>query len=59
MEKKKFNVQGTVLANIIVNGIEANTPEEAIKKFKEKFEGLGIVDWADWNKDIEVIKSII
>ena len=54
MEKKKFNVQGTVLANIIVNGIEANTPEEAIKKFKEKFEGLGIVDWADWNKDIEV-----
>lgn len=53
MNKKKFNVQGTVLANIVANGIEAESKEEAIKIFKEKFENLGIVDWTDWNKDIE------
>ena len=58
MKKKQFNVQGTVLANIFVNGIEANTPEEAVKIFKDKFESLGIVDWTDWHKDIEVSEVI-
>ena len=58
MKKKQFNVEGTVLANIFVNGIEANTPEEAVKIFKDKFESLGIVDWTDWNKDIEVSEVI-
>lgn len=58
MKKKKFNVQGTVLANIIANGIEANTPEEAVKIFKDKFESLGIVDWTDWHKDIEASEVI-
>lgn len=50
---KKFNVEGTVLANIFVNAIEANTPEEAIKKLKEKLENCDFVDWTDWH-DIEV-----
>lgn len=58
MKKKKFNVQGTVLANIVANGIEANTPEEAVKIFKDKFESLGIADWTDWHKDIEVSEVI-
>lgn len=58
MKKKKFNVEGTVLANIFVNGIEANTQEEAVKIFKDKFESLGIVDWTDWHKDIEVSEVI-
>jgi len=58
MKKRKFNVEGTVLANIFVNGIEANRPEEAIKIFEEKFENLGIVGWTDWRKDIEVSEVI-
>lgn len=57
MKKKKFNVQGTVLANIVANGIEANTPEEAIKIFKDKFESLGIADWTDWDKNIKVFET--
>lgn len=57
MSKKKFNVAGTVLANIFVNGIEANTPEEAIKKLKEKLESCDFVDWTDWH-DIDVSEVI-
>ena len=57
MKKKQFNVEGTVLANIFVNGIEANTPEEAVKIFKDKFESLDIVDWTDWH-DIDVSEVI-
>lgn len=54
--KKKFNVQGTVLTNIVANGIEANTPEEAIKKLKQLLESCEFVDWTDWH-DIDVSEA--
>lgn len=56
MKKKKFNVQGTVLANIVANGIEANTQEEAIKKLKQLLESCEFVDWTDWH-DIDVSEA--
>lgn len=58
MNKKKFNVQGTVIANIVANEIEANTPEDAINIFKGKFESLGIVEWTVGYKNIEVSEAI-
>jgi hypothetical protein len=58
MQKKKFNVQGTVLANIVANGIEAENKEEAIEKFKNIFEQSDLVDWTDWYNDIEVREAV-
>ena len=58
MQKKKFNVQGTVLANIVANGIEAESKEEAIEKFKNIFEQSNLVDWTDWHNDIEVREAV-
>jgi len=56
MKKKKFNVQGTVLANIVANGIEANSKEEAIEKFTLMVESNRLVDWVDWH-DIEASET--
>lgn len=55
---KKFNVQGTVLANIVANGIEAENKEKAIEKFKNMFEQNNLVDWTDWHNDIEVRETV-
>lgn len=57
MKKKKFNVEGTVLTNIFARGIEAESQEDAIKKFKEKLESCDFVDWTDWH-DIEVSEVV-
>ena len=54
---KKFNVSGVVLANVFANGIEANTKEEAIEKYKNMFESKDFVDWADWH-DIDADEAI-
>ena len=54
---KKFNVSGVVLANVFANGIEANTKEEAIEKYKNMFESKDFVDWADWH-DIDAEEAI-
>ena len=58
MQKKKFNVQGTVLANIVANGIEAENKEEAIEKFKNMFERSDLVDWTDWHNDVEAREAV-
>lgn len=57
MKKKYFNVQGTVLANIVKNGIQAESKEEAIEQFKNMFERSDLVDWTDWRNDIEAIEA--
>lgn len=57
MQKKKFNVQGTVLANIAANGIEAENKEEAIEKFTLMVESNSLFDWVDWH-NIEASENI-